>query len=256
MPTIIAQQNRAHWQDLSSPEDVRLCFSHLTKREVTASPIEPSESKRALAHVIEKNIYGEDYGKNYISAPWKDGLVVEHPLPLSEQMSAGATSTFQRHPDPIALIDESVSNIPVIGIVTSNTFQEQTNLTVQISRATSHENIFDLLDLTGREKIASRLRYLHEITKDNDPEDPAMKFISLRELARFFISEGDSLPTPEIGISPSGLLQAEWHLSKASALMKFLPDGNVRFAATSGRRPIQGEDSKEVALEIVRPYIS
>ena len=142
----------------------------------------------------------------------------------------------------------------------SISLQERANFSAQITDANDHEEIFSLLDIVGCKKMAMRLRYLHEITKDDDPDDPAMQFASLREFARFFTSEDVLLPDPEIGISPNGLLQAEWRLNKASALMKFLPDGNVRFAATLGRRDgqcrIQGEDTKEVALATVQPYIN
>ncbi len=102
-------------------------------------------------------------------------------------------------------------------------------------------------------------KWLHEITQDNDLEAPPMQLSSLRELVQFFASDDVSIPNLGIGISPSGLLQAEWHLRKASVLMKFLPDGNVRFAATWGRKngvhSIHGEDTKESALEATRSYI-
>lgn len=138
--------------------------------------------------------------------------------------------------------------------------EERTNRIAQIRDATCHEDVFNILDgLTWCSKIVARLRYLHEITPDNDPEDPPMRLSSLRELAQFFASDNISIPYPGIGICPNGLLQAEWHLSKGSALMKFLPDGKVTFAATRGRksgvRPIQGEDTKENALKGILPYI-
>lgn len=37
-----------------------------------------------------------------------------------------------------------------------------------------------------------------------------MNFLSLKELALFFTSDGNALPYPQIGISPNGSLQAEW----------------------------------------------
>ena len=141
-------------------------------------------------------------------------------------------------------------------------FEEFPDLITQINDANNHEEIFEILDIAEHQKIAKRLRYLHEITQDNDPEDPAMKFISLRRLALFFASDDVSLPNPEIGISPSGLLQAEWHSSKAIALMKFPPDGNIVFAATltidrqNGSHDVHGTGGKELALQAIRPFIS
>ena len=143
--------------------------------------------------------------------------------------------------------------------VAPHTPQEQAQFSAQIRHANDHEGIFNILDLAGCKKIAMRLSYLHEIIQEDAPDDPAMQLTSLRELAKFFMGDGSSLPNPAIGISPNGLLQAEWHFIKASVLMKFLPDGNVRYAATLGRRngelPIQGEDTKEGALATIQPYI-
>ena len=138
--------------------------------------------------------------------------------------------------------------------------QSQTDLITQISRTVRHEDVFDLLDRTNHQKIAERLRYLHKITQDDDPEDPAMKFLSLKELALFFAGDGNSLPYPQIGISPNGSLQAEWRSKKGSAVMMFLTDGNTRFAGTmskqDGRQTIQGSGTKKHALQSILPFIN
>lgn len=145
-------------------------------------------------------------------------------------------------------------------IILANLLQSQTCLATQINGVTRHEEIFDLLDLANHQKIAERLRYLHEITQDDDPEDPAMKLLSLRELALFFTGDGNSLPYPQIGISPNGSLQAEWRSRKASAVMKFLIDGNTRFSGTmgnqDGRQTIQGSGTKKHALQSILPFIN
>lgn len=145
-------------------------------------------------------------------------------------------------------------------IILANLLRSQTYLATQINSVTRHEDIFDLLDLANHQKITERLRYLHEITQDDDPEDPAMKLLSLRELALFFTGDGNSLPYPQIGISPNGSLQAEWRSRKASAVMKFLTDGNTRFAGTTGnqdgRQTIQGSGTKKHALQSILPFIN
>ncbi len=57
----------------------------------------------------------------------------------------------------------------------------------------SHEEIFAPLHGMGYQKIASRLRYLHKVTQNENPEDPAMEFMSLRELALFLMTDHVSL---------------------------------------------------------------
>lgn len=167
--------------------------------------------------------------------------------------------------DPALPINQSVAEnyVLIFGEILSrskNDFQKSPDLSTQINDATHHEGIFNILDLTEHQKIAKRLRYLHKITQNDDPEDPAMELISLRELALFFASDDVSLPDPEIGISPDGLLQAEWHFDKASALMKFLLDGNIRFAARmddqDGLQTIQGTRVKDIALQAIWPFIN
>lgn len=132
----------------------------------------------------------------------------------------------------------------------------------QLRNATAHENIFSILDQTGHTEIVERLRYLHDVTPDNDPEDPDMELDSLRELALFLIRDDVSLPHPEIGITADGTLQLEWYLSRASALMNFLPDGNIQFAGISTmenndeEKSIHGTGPTQFALNSILPFIS
>ena len=158
------------------------------------------------------------------------------------------------------LLDQWISSITLD--VAADSSEEQADPTTQIDDAIHHEEIFSVLDLVGYRGIAARLRYLHEMTQDRDPEDPAMDSQSLREMALFFVRDDISLPDPEIGICPDGFLQVEWSSNKASALMKFLPDGSVRFAGISpplgsNEKPqtIQSSGSKELALQSAIPFI-
>ena len=84
---------------------------------------------------------------------------------------------------------------------------------------------------------------------------------SLRELALFFVSE-QQCGEPEIGVSPNGILQAEWRVSDGGILaMKFLPDGLIQFAAisrpTGGQQPLRvhGTLPKDPTLDAVRAFI-
>lgn len=143
--------------------------------------------------------------------------------------------------------------------IKSNIFIGQTDPSSQIGNATYHEEIFDVLDIAGHQKIAKRLKYLHEVAQDDDLD---MELVSLRKLALFFTDDDVSLPDPRIGISHDGFLQAEWYSSDAAALMNFMPDGNIIFAATSTvdgqnrSQNIHGTGGKELALQAIRPFIN
>ena len=201
----------------------------------------------------ERNIREEycdtKYGDIYF---WKYKFFEKLPSTSSGQISADTTL---RYPDLIAKID-TVFPAP------SEVFESvASDIVNQINKATYHEEIFNILDLAGCKKIAKRLRYLHEITQDDDPEDPAMQLISLREFAQFFTSDGLALPKPEIGIDPDGLLQAEWYSNKGSALMAFSPNGIVHFAATLASdnqnevQNIQGTGPKSFAMWVTKSFI-
>ena len=180
------------------------------------------------------------------------------------ESSVSETRNIEKFHRVIALIRDQLSR--QISLTTPNTAtnnsEEQADLIAQISSAINYEEVFSILDLVGHRGISERLRDLYAITLDQDPEDPAMDFQSLRELALFFVRDDILLPDPEIGISPDGFLQVEWSSSKASALIKFLPDGSVRFAGISSplgsnekRQAIQGSGSKELALQSATPFI-
>ncbi|MCY4001787.1 MAG: hypothetical protein OXF84_13400 [Bacteroidetes bacterium] len=129
----------------------------------------------------------------------------------------------------------------------------------KIEFADSHENMFKIIEESGYSRITKRLRYLHEITTPYDPYDPPMDLTSLKKLGSFFINFGASLPCPAIGICPNTLLQAEWHSKIMSAVMKFLKDGNIRYAAfvkyPDNSQTTQGTDTRENALQEIMPYI-
>ncbi len=114
--------------------------------------------------------------------------------------------------------------------------------------------------------IATRLDYLFEISQE-DPDEATMALASLRALALFFVSEPLFVSEPqrggpEIGISPGGILQAEWRVRDGGILaMKFLANGLIQFAAVS--RPTGGQHAlrvhgtlpKDGALDAVRAFI-
>ncbi|MXW82782.1 MAG: hypothetical protein F4246_08980 [Rhodothermaceae bacterium] len=159
--------------------------------------------------------------------------------------------------------DRLLSNILLQRPVTqSDIIDNQIGLSFKISNATHHEEIFDILIFSGHQSIAKRLEYLHESAQDDDPDDPDMDLLSLRKLALFFTDVEISLPDPGIVISHDGFLQAEWYSSNAAALMHFLPDGNIEFAATlttdghEGSQDIHGTGGAQFVLKAVLPLIN
>lgn len=136
---------------------------------------------------------------------------------------------------------------------------EKPDLSTEISNATDHEKIFDILNRAGCRKIATRLRNLYATAQDDDPD---MDILSLRRFSVFFTRDDISLPDPKIVVvSRDGFLKAEWYSSNAAALLNFLPNGNIVFAATSDidghdePRDIHGTCEKELALQFVWPFI-
>lgn len=134
-------------------------------------------------------------------------------------------------------------------------------LAARILAAARPPEIVAVLRLAGKRRLADRVKHLSELV-EGDPDEPPIVFPSLRELALFLVSErrfGD----PEIGLSPDGLLQAEWPVKNGGVLvMNFLPDGMIQFAAVANsvirgdrRRRVNGTLPKDEALSAVRQFI-
>lgn len=134
-------------------------------------------------------------------------------------------------------------------------------LAARIVAAARPTEIVAVLRLAGKRRLADRVKHLSELVED-DPDEPPIVFPSLRELALFLVSDrrfGD----PEVGLSPDGLLQAEWPVKNGGVLvMNFLPDGMIQFAAVANsairgdrRRRVNGTLPKDEALSAVRQFI-
>ena len=133
-------------------------------------------------------------------------------------------------------------------------------LIASILSATSHEPILAALRLLGIRAIGDRLAYLHQLTGDDDPDEPPMTLSSLQQCALFFASEPRRRDA-EVGISPDGLLQAQWRAKGGGVLaIRFLPSGFLQFAAvseataTAERRRVHGTLPKDQALQAVKPF--
>lgn len=137
----------------------------------------------------------------------------------------------------------------------------QTLLIDSILSATAHEQILAALRPLGFGAMADRLAYLHAITGEEDPDEPPMAISSLRHCALFFASEPQHRDA-DIGVSPDGLLQAQWRLTGGGVLaVRFLPNGFLQFAGVSEsgipaeRRRVHGTLPKDQALQAVRPFL-
>ena len=131
----------------------------------------------------------------------------------------------------------------------------------RVLAATQPDEIVAVLAFGGCRVAADRIRDLNEMTRDNAQDEAAIVLASLRELALFLLSQR-RLVDPEIGLSPNGLLLAEWASAERGVLaMKFLPDGIIQFAGVSaaggvGRRlRVHGGLPKDRALDAVRAFI-
>ena len=131
----------------------------------------------------------------------------------------------------------------------------------RVLAATQPEEIVAALSLGGCRAAADRIGDLNEMTRDGATDEPLIVLASLRELALFLLSQRQ-LGNPEIGLSPNGLLLAEWASAERGVLaMKFLPNALIQFAgvsATGGAGPrlrVHGGLPKDRALDAVRAFI-
>ena len=93
----------------------------------------------------------------------------------------------------------------------------------------SEQDIIQALRLYGKEDIADRIAYLHELASEDPMEDRLMTD-SLRNLARV-MTNYPSLPYPTISVSPDGHAVAEWSREYGILAMEFTNEGTVRYAA-------------------------
>ena len=125
-----------------------------------------------------------------------------------------------------------------------------------------HEEIIAGLRLVGLDAPADRLSYLESLA-DDDPDEPSILLESLRLLTLFLVSER-RLGNPQIGVSPDGLVGAQWRAENGAVVaMEFLADGLIRFAAISApancgveRQRVSGVLGKRETLKAVEPFLS
>ena len=127
---------------------------------------------------------------------------------------------------------------------------------------TDAELIIEELRKSGLSAVADRLSWLRQLAAD-DPDERPMDADSLRRLAAFLVSER-RLPHPQIGVSPDGLVQAEWRLPGTAGdaegggilALEFLRSGLIQFAGLSAGLRVSGTLSKAKVLQAVQPFIA
>ena len=124
----------------------------------------------------------------------------------------------------------------------------------------THEGIAQLFRWLGKRTVAARIGELLTIAAE-DRDEPRMSIESLRNLGRLLISE-EKLTEPNVGVSPNGLLQAQWSTPENGLVaMEFLVSGLVRFSAISApakrgvkRKAVRGTLEHKEMLTAVQPF--
>lgn len=92
--------------------------------------------------------------------------------------------------------------------------------------------VIDALEEWGFVDIAERLKYLYDVTEE-DEED--VKLDSLRGFATFVI-KNRSIHPPQITVTDDGLIQAVWkHPQQGTLVMDFQESGDIAFTLLYGR---------------------
>ena len=129
-----------------------------------------------------------------------------------------------------------------------------------IANADSREGVTSLLRQAGLDAAADRLDDLQELIEE-DPEEPEMSLDSLRQLALFLMEERQ-LPSPDISISPEGIMGISWRIPvKGIVAMEFLLSGLIMFAGTCGqggseneRIVVNGKLPRAETLQALKPF--
>ena len=192
-----------------------------------------------------------------LGALFQDSFVPPDEVTFSASIAGGTSPHLTVDPEE----QNKLASLCVGAHVDSSPDSGRTRLIASILSGTSHEQTIAALRPLGLGAIADRLTYLHQVTADGDPDEPPMALSSLRQCALFFASESRHADA-DLGISPDGLLQAQWRPEGRGVLaIRFLPNGFLQFAGVSEsstpaeRRRVHGTLPKDQALQAVRPFL-
>lgn len=110
-------------------------------------------------------------------------------------------------------------------------------------------------------RLASRINDLIKELYKEEPDNPHLSVESLRRFVSF-IQNNPNLKYPEITITPSGDIFAQWRASKNRLFNAyFLPNGEVKFLVFTPNRfelgkrnQIAGLTTVELLLETIKPF--
>ena len=110
------------------------------------------------------------------------------------------------------------------------------------------QRIIDLLRNNGRDILAEKLiTMLRNV--DEDPDEPEINVVSLRQMAQCFVERKD-FADPFIGPDSRGIVHAEWRICGNGVLVMVFPgDGVVLLVAQSDETPV----SKKLDICVTKP---
>jgi len=129
-------------------------------------------------------------------------------------------------------------------------------------------SISDWIDTTEKGKfisdskrLAMRLRYLLEVSREEDPEQAPLDIVSLKGFLAF-LANAPRLAYPDVVLTADGEIWAEWRQDRNHHFaILFLNDEDVRFVvfAPNPKRPykttrVSGTSTVDSVLDEVRPY--
>ena len=235
--------------------------AHMNESDATVSPAVDDACRGAILEALARTRRStrDERDTWFLSATMPVGL--ESPSPPTIVGPLGTAAGWVDNATATDIRKLVARYIPG-GVTFTGSDRDDRNIAAaRILAAMQPQEVIASLSLGGRHTIAARIRELHEMAGDGAPDETPIRLTSLRELALFFMKR-HQLADPEIGLSPDGLLQAEWMSAEGGVLaMKFLPDGMIQFAAVSaadraGRRlRVCGVLPKDRVLEAVRAFI-
>ena len=117
--------------------------------------------------------------------------------------------------------------------------------TIHNVEGTTHDEMVLLLRWFGKPIVADRIEELLAIGEE-EQDEPHISIESLRNFVRLLMAEG-KLIEPNIGVTPNGLLQAQWSTSGNGVVAaEFLASGLVQVTA------ISAPAKRDVKRQVVR----
>lgn len=126
-----------------------------------------------------------------------------------------------------------------------------------VENAKTVEEIINILNFHDFSEIAERLRYLQKVVEE-DEDNENIKLQSLQNFGMFTLHS--QLPSPQIGVTLKGLVQAVWRLPHfGSLVINFQKSSDVTFSVLYNQRTQEGRRRKisgEMPLDRVMVCIS